>query len=176
MIERDPDFARLLRERFQDSRISRSSRATFATWRRFSPPWDRRGRSRCLGLAGAFVSPRLQQRPFSGRRQGLAQRWNVSIRSPRFPGCTGGFTAGTFDEVRFAFEPRNLPPGGAYFCRGNQRIVSAANGWARQPSRFFVDTPQKSGRWTHITGLRPRASDDSPALLWSRGRQSRFSS
>lgn len=23
-----------------------------------------------------------------------------------------------FDEVRFAFEPRNLPPAGAYFCRG----------------------------------------------------------
>ena len=23
-----------------------------------------------------------------------------------------------FDEVRFAFEPRNFPPAGAYFCRG----------------------------------------------------------
>ena len=23
-----------------------------------------------------------------------------------------------FDEVKFVFEPRNLPPAGAYYCRG----------------------------------------------------------
>src|SRR5262249_19207616 len=28
--------------------------------------------------------------------------------------CYRGF----FDDVRFAFEPRNFPPAGAYFCRG----------------------------------------------------------
>ena len=27
-----------------------------------------------------------------------------------------------FDEVEFAFEPRNLPPSGAYFCRGPRRL------------------------------------------------------
>ena len=27
-----------------------------------------------------------------------------------------------FDEVEFAFEPRNLPPSGAYFCRGPKDI------------------------------------------------------
>ena len=27
-----------------------------------------------------------------------------------------------FDEVRFVFEPRNLPPAGAYFCRGVKPI------------------------------------------------------
>ena len=27
-----------------------------------------------------------------------------------------------FDEVRFTFEPRNLPPSGAYFCRGPKDI------------------------------------------------------
>ena len=28
-----------------------------------------------------------------------------------------------FEEVRFVFEPRNLPPAGAYFCRGVKPIV-----------------------------------------------------
>jgi phosphatidylethanolamine/phosphatidyl-N-methylethanolamine N-methyltransferase len=28
-----------------------------------------------------------------------------------------------FDEVRFAFEPRNIPPAGAYFCRGVKPIA-----------------------------------------------------
>jgi phospholipid N-methyltransferase len=28
-----------------------------------------------------------------------------------------------FDDVRFAFEPRNLPPSGAYFCRGVRSIA-----------------------------------------------------
>ena len=28
------------------------------------------------------------------------------------------FYLGFFNDVQFAFEPRNLPPAGAYFCRG----------------------------------------------------------
>ncbi len=27
-----------------------------------------------------------------------------------------------FDEVRFAFEPRNFPPAGAYFCKGVKEL------------------------------------------------------
>ncbi len=28
-----------------------------------------------------------------------------------------------FDHVQFAFEPRNLPPAGAYFCRGVKELA-----------------------------------------------------
>jgi ornithine lipid N-methyltransferase len=34
-----------------------------------------------------------------------------------------------FEHVDFAFEPRNLPPSGAYFCRGPKDL--AGSPWKR---------------------------------------------
>ena len=74
-----------------------SSKATFATWRR-SLLADR-GVDRVDHVVSGLPVPSFPRAiatgAVSGRRQGLACAMGLLIKSPRFPGFTGGFTAGT---------------------------------------------------------------------------------
>jgi phospholipid N-methyltransferase len=118
VIERDPDFARLLRERF-------GARPDFTVVE---------GDAGELGsiLAGlgidrvdhvisglpvpSFPKP-LQRRLFQTLRTLLGREGSYS-QITEIPWLYLMFYRRFFDEVRFAFEPRNVPPAGAYHCRG----------------------------------------------------------
>ena len=78
VVERDPDFARLLRERFQERpnfEIVEGDVRDLAEI--LADRGDRPRRPRCLGLAGPSFPRALQQCAFSGRRQGVAERWDI---------------------------------------------------------------------------------------------------
>jgi phospholipid N-methyltransferase len=118
VIERDPDFAGLLRDRFRDM-----------------PNFDIiEGNVRDLDLilAGCGIDrvdhvisglpvpsfpKELQQSLFEAIRKVLRQDGTYN-QITEIPWVFWRFYQGFFDHVQFAFEPRNLPPAGAYFCRG----------------------------------------------------------
>ena len=82
---------------------------------------DRPGRSRDLGAARAVV-PRGPPAQLVPRRPGRSSvPRGRTIRSPSWPWSTGGSIVATSSGCDFVFEPRNLPPSGAYFCRGAKR-------------------------------------------------------
>jgi ornithine lipid N-methyltransferase len=118
VLERDPDFARLLRERFQDrpnldivEGDCRDLAAILA--------------DRGIGQADFIISglpvpsfPRdLQLALFRVVEQVLAPAGTFN-QITEMPLVYWRFYRRYFDDVRFAFEPRNFPPAGAYFCRG----------------------------------------------------------
>ncbi len=122
VIERDRDFARLLKERFE-------GRANFDIVE---------GDVRDLGsiLADrnvASVDHVISGLPVPSFPRGLQLDLFRAVRSvlhgdgtynqiTEIPWLYWGFYRKFFDDVRFVFEPRNVPPGGAYFCRGVKAI------------------------------------------------------
>lgn len=118
VIERDPDFARLLRDRFRDM-----------------PNFDIiEGNVRDLdsilancgidrvdhvisGLPVPSFPKELQRSLFEAVRKVLRQDGTYN-QITEIPWVFWRFYQGFFDHVQFAFEPRNLPPAGAYYCRG----------------------------------------------------------
>ncbi|MGO9470738.1 MAG: rRNA adenine N-6-methyltransferase family protein [Isosphaeraceae bacterium] len=122
VIERDRDFARLLEERFE-------SRANFDIVL---------GDVRELGsiLADrdvAVVDHVISGLPVPSFPRGLQIDLFRAVRSvlkndgtynqiTEIPWLYRGLYRKFFDEVRFVFEPRNVPPSGAYFCRGVKAI------------------------------------------------------
>jgi phosphatidylethanolamine/phosphatidyl-N-methylethanolamine N-methyltransferase len=118
VIERDHDFARLLRDRFRDS-----------------PNFDIvEGNVRDLAsiLAGCGIyrvdhvisglpvpsfPKELQKSLFEAVRTVLRPEGTYN-QITEIPWVFWRFYQRYFDHVQFAFEPRNLPPAGAYFCRG----------------------------------------------------------
>jgi ornithine lipid N-methyltransferase len=118
VIERDHDFARLLRTRFRDM-----------------PNFDIvEGDVRDLGSILAFRGIGLVDHVISGLpvpsfpkelQQVLFEAVSKVLRGDgtynqitEIPWIFWRFYQGFFDDVQFAFEPRNLPPAGAYICRG----------------------------------------------------------
>ena len=123
VLERDPDFARLLRERFQglpELRRRRGGRPR--PGRDPRRPRDRPGRFGHLGPARPLVPEGPPARPVPRRQAGARPRGDVQ---PDHRAALGllGFYRKFFDEVRFVFEPHNLPPAGAYFCRGVKDVA-----------------------------------------------------
>jgi len=122
VIERDPDFARLLKERFE-------ARANFDIIE---------GDIRELGaiLADRMVAsvdhvisglpvpsfPRGLQLDLFRAVRSVLDRDGTYNQITEIPWLYRGFYRKFFDDVRFVFEPRNLPPAGAYFCRGVKAI------------------------------------------------------
>ena len=118
VLERDPDFARLLRERFDD-------RPNFdvveGDVRDLAAILADRGIGQVDHVISGLPSPRSP-------RTSSATCSASSSRSSRprgrinqiteMPWVYWRFYRKFFDEVRFVFEPRNFPPAGAYFCRG----------------------------------------------------------
>ncbi len=120
VVERDPDFARLLRERFRrvapnfeivqgDVRDLRRSSASVG-----SPSVDHV----VSGLPVPSFSRGLAGRAVPGRRRRAATATGRSTRSPRYPGSTGGFTGGISQTFGSCSSRATCRPPGAYFCRG----------------------------------------------------------
>ena len=118
VIERDPDFVRLLRERFEEK-----------------PNFDIVQGDVCdlesilarLGIESvdhvisglpvpSFPAP-LQHALFRAVSRVLRSDGTFN-QITEIPWVYWRFYRRHFHEVKFAFEPRNLPPAGTYFCRG----------------------------------------------------------
>ena len=123
VLERDPDFCRLLRERFQgrsDFEIVEGDVRDLATILA----------DRGIGQADYIVSglpvpsfPRdLQDALFRVVRQVLKADGTYN-QITELPWVYWRFYHKYFEDVRFVFEPRNLPPAGAYFCRRPKPIA-----------------------------------------------------
>jgi phospholipid N-methyltransferase len=118
VVERDPDFARLLRERFQD-------RPNFEIVE--GDACDLASILACRGIESVdHVVSGLPVPSFPRTfRNALFQAVSKVLRSDgtynqitEIPWVYWPFYRKHFHDVKFAFEPRNLPPAGAYFCRG----------------------------------------------------------
>ena len=123
VLERDPDFARLLRDRFQDrpnfdviEGDARDLAAMLAD--RGIPQVDHV----ISGLPVPSFPKDLQRDLFRvvGRILAPGGTYNQITEMPL---VYWNFYRKFFDDVRFVFEPRNFPPAGAYFCRGVKEIA-----------------------------------------------------
>jgi len=117
VLERDPDFCRLLRERFEgrhDLDVVEGDVRDLASILA----------DKGIDLADHIVSglpvpsfPRdLQEALFRLVRQVLRPDGTFN-QITELPWVYLGFYRKYFEDVQFVFEPRNLPPAGAYFCR-----------------------------------------------------------
>jgi phosphatidylethanolamine/phosphatidyl-N-methylethanolamine N-methyltransferase len=118
VIERDPDFARLLRDRF--AHLSNFD-VVEADVRDLAGLLADRGVGRADHIISGLPVPSfprdLQRDLFRVVRTTLNPSGTYN-QITELPWVYWGFYRRYFDEVRFTFEPRNLPPAGAYFCRG----------------------------------------------------------
>ena len=123
VLERDADFARLLRERFghlANFDVVEGDVRDLATLLR----------DRGIGQVDAVISglpvpsfPRdLQLDLFRVVRSVLAPGGQY-CQITEIPWVYQGLYRRFFDEVRFVFEPRNFPPAGAYHCRGVKEVA-----------------------------------------------------
>jgi phosphatidylethanolamine/phosphatidyl-N-methylethanolamine N-methyltransferase len=118
VLERDPDFARILRERFSD-------RPNFEVIegdvRDLAEILAQRGISQADYVVSGLPVPSfpkdLQRDLFRVVKRVLAPEGTFN-QITEMPWVYLRFYRKFFDDVRFVFEPRNLPPAGAYFCRG----------------------------------------------------------
>jgi phospholipid N-methyltransferase len=118
VVERDPDFARLLRQRF-------GSLPNFeiveGDVRELAPLLAERGIDQVDHVISGLPVPSFPR----DLRDALIRMVRTILRPEgtvnqitEIPWVYWPFYRRYFDEVQFAFEPRNLPPSGAYFCRG----------------------------------------------------------
>jgi ornithine lipid N-methyltransferase len=117
VLERDPDFCRLLRERFEgrhDFDVVEGDVRDLASILA----------DKGVGLADHIVSG-LPVPSFPRELQATLFRVVGQVLRPdgtfnqitELPWVYLSFYRKYFEEVQFVFEPRNLPPAGAYFCR-----------------------------------------------------------
>jgi phosphatidylethanolamine/phosphatidyl-N-methylethanolamine N-methyltransferase len=122
VLERDPDFSRLLRDRFHD-------RPGFDVIE-----GDARDLAEILGDRGIaqadYIVSGLPVPSFPKDLQKALFKVVGRVLKPEgtfnqiteLPLVYWRFYRKYFDQVQFVFEPRNLPPAGAYFCRGVKSI------------------------------------------------------
>jgi phospholipid N-methyltransferase len=118
VLERDPDFARLLHQRFD--RLPNLD-VVEGDVRDLTTILDDRGIDRVDYVISGLPVPSfprdLQADLFRNVKQVLAPEGTFN-QITEMPWVYWRFYKRFFHEVRFAFEPRNVPPAGAYFCRG----------------------------------------------------------
>lgn len=118
VLERDPDFARILRERFSDRP---SFEVIEGDVRDLAEILAERGISQADYVVSGLPVPSfpkdLQRDLFRVVKRVLAPEGTFN-QITEMPWVYLRFYRKFFDDVRFVFEPRNLPPAGAYFCRG----------------------------------------------------------
>jgi phospholipid N-methyltransferase len=118
VLERDPDFCRLLRARFQQLQ---NFDIVEGDVRHLTAILSERG----IGLADHIVSglpvpsfPKdLRDSLFGAVGQVLRPEGTYN-QITELPWVYWRFYRRYFQDVQFRFEPRNLPPAGAYVCRG----------------------------------------------------------
>jgi phosphatidylethanolamine/phosphatidyl-N-methylethanolamine N-methyltransferase len=122
VLERDPDFARLLHERFDPLP---NFDVIEGDVRNLTEILDHRGIGRAdyviSGLPVPSFPKDLQRDLFRVVKQVLAPEGTYN-QITEMPWVYWRFYRRFFDDVRFVFEPRNFPPAGAYFCRGVKDI------------------------------------------------------
>jgi len=118
VVERDPDFARLLHQRFD--RLANFD-VVEADVRDLTEILADRGIRQVDAVISGLPVPSfprdLQRDLFRAVKQVLVPEGTFN-QITEMPLVYWRFYKRFFDEVRFAFEPRNFPPAGAYFCRG----------------------------------------------------------
>ncbi|MBV8383978.1 MAG: methyltransferase domain-containing protein [Planctomycetaceae bacterium] len=118
VLERDPDFARILRERYQ--RLPNFD-VVEGDVRDLAEILRGRGidlvDSVISGLPVPSFPKDLQRDLFRAVKQVLAPGGSYN-QITEMPWVYLRFYRKFFDRVQFAFEPRNFPPAGAYFCQG----------------------------------------------------------
>jgi phosphatidylethanolamine/phosphatidyl-N-methylethanolamine N-methyltransferase len=118
VVERDPDFARLLHQRFdRQPNID----VVEADVRDLTEVLADRGiRQVDCVISGLPVPsfPRLLQRDLFRAVKEILVPEGTYNQITEMPWVYWRFYKRYFHEVRFAFELRNFPPAGAYFCRG----------------------------------------------------------
>ena len=117
VIERDHDFARLLRDRFRDMP---NFDIVEGDVRDLESILAGRGIDRVDHVISGLPVPsfprELQQALFDAVRKVLSGDGTYN-QITEIPWIFWRFYLGFFNDVQFAFEPRNLPPAGAYICR-----------------------------------------------------------
>ncbi len=123
VLERDPDFARILRERFQ-------AHANFdvveGDVRDLTSILERLGISQVDAVVSGLPVPSfpkdLQRDLFRVVKKFLVPGGTYN-QITEMPWVYWRFYRKFFQDVQFAFEPRNLPPAGAYYCRGVKDVA-----------------------------------------------------
>jgi phosphatidylethanolamine/phosphatidyl-N-methylethanolamine N-methyltransferase len=122
-LERDPDFARLLRQRFHDKP---NCEVVEGDVRDLVSILSDRGIVQAdYVISGLPVPsfPRQLQRDLFGAVKTLLAPGGTYNQITELPWVYWRFYRRFFDDVQFVFEPRNLPPAGAYFCRGVKEVA-----------------------------------------------------
>ncbi len=123
VLERDPDFARLLRERFQHLP---NFDVVEGDVRDLTSILAERGISQVdyviSGLPVPSFPKDLQRDLFRVVKKILAPSGTYN-QITEMPWVYWRFYRGFFEDVRFQFEPRNFPPAGAYYCRGAKEPI-----------------------------------------------------
>ena len=102
VVEREPDFARLLRDRGID-------RVDHVVSGLPTPSLPEDVRREVIRVVGEVLGP-------DGTFNQITE----------MPWVYLGLYRRLFEEVRFQFEPRNFPPAGVYFCRGVRPAAAAS--------------------------------------------------
>lgn len=123
VLERDADFARLLRERF--AHLAHFD-VVEGDVRDLASILQDRGINQVDAVISGLPVPSfpgdLQLELFRVVRSVLKSAGTYS-QITEIPWLYLRFYRRFFDEVRFVFEPRNIPPAGAYHCRGVKEIA-----------------------------------------------------
>ncbi len=123
VVERDPDFARILRERFQHlphfEIVEDDVRDLAAI---LADRGVQKVEHVVSGLPVPSFPKELQNDLFRVVKTILADDGTYH-QITEMPWVYWNFYRRFFDDVRFVFEPRNFPPAGAYFCRGLKEIA-----------------------------------------------------
>lgn len=121
-LERDPDFARLLRDRFQDQK---GLEIIEGDVRDLAAILADRGIAQAdyviSGLPVPSFPKDLQRDLFQAVGKVLSTKGTYN-QITEIPWVYMGLYRKYFEDVRFLFEPRNFPPAGAYVCRGIKPI------------------------------------------------------
>ncbi len=123
VLERDPDFARILRERFHGHR---NFDVVEGDVRDLTSILERLGITQVDAVVSGLPVPSfpkdLQHDLFRAVKRILVPGGTYN-QITEMPWVYLRFYRKFFQEVQFAFEPRNFPPAGAYFCRGVKDVA-----------------------------------------------------
>jgi ornithine lipid N-methyltransferase len=123
VLERDPDFARILRERFQGYP---NFDVVEGDVRDLTSILERLGISQVDSVISGLPVPSfpkdLQRELFRVVKKVLVPGGTYN-QITEMPWVYLRFYRKFFQDVQFAFEPRNLPPAGAYYCRGVKDVA-----------------------------------------------------
>lgn len=123
VLERDADFAQLLCQRFAHLA---NFEVVEGDVRDLASILQTRGISQVDAVISGLPVPSfpkdLQRDLFRVVRSILAPG-GIYNQITELPWVYQGFYRRFFDEVHFVFEPRNLPPAGAYHCRGVKEVA-----------------------------------------------------